>query len=1236
MNRILSLILLLSIFLTGITYGKDVNYGIIPAPRHISETGGGFTVSCGERLTIVYDVIHKKNAQLLKSFLDSKSICDIKVLNQPSSKKGKRIYLLDAYSGNDEGYSLKVSTNSIEIRGSEVGIFWGIQSLIQVVDTYSSECISVPGIEVDDEPRFPYRGIMQDVGYHIYPVEFIKKEIDLLAKYKMNIYHWHLTEDHGWRIESKVYPKLNQVSSFRNQTCVCNYNHEYEGLDGQRYGGYYTQEEIKDIVAYAADRHVTIIPEIELPGHTLAVLAAYPELSCTGGPFNVAEYWGIYEDVFCAGKEETFAFLEKVFDEILELFPSKYIHIGGDECPKDRWEHCPLCQARIKEEGLSDEFELQSWFIHRIEKYLQKKGREIIGWDEILEGKMSPSAIVMNWRDTSEAVKALKKGHRVIMSPNEYIYFDYIQGDRAQEPFAIGWGYNPMEKVYCYEPFPKGITDQMSKNIIGVEAPLWTEHMDTYRKVEYMLLPRLLALSEVAWSPADSKNLKNFVEERVPTHLSWLDEANHVYRVPTPIGMRDEVRYGEEFVLELTCPIKGGSIYYNFDGQCPRETDYLYVEPLRIHVPKGEAREIKAIVISPSGKRSNVVTTIFDNRAPADYLVGSSKSSLEPPCSIFSTTLAGYGFPAEGRFSIDWETCYDVGAISCISGYEHWLYAVTPDAKFIIIDINTGAVSKLESSENIALFTFAENQIIGIGKDNGWYTCIDGDELNWTPLQSNLADVTAICYDGGYLYACTSGNHLFRGKLAGNHLNWELWGPAEDVVSLTADNGYLFALTSNSTIWKRDMQQKDILWTRIGYNNAETFNIDLTGICVVNDRMYAVSKDYKICRNVHRSQENLFVTAMAIKKDDKTIVLTGADLTGFDYSFIHHVKKKIYEKTGVPEDAIMINASHTHFAPVSQHWYTWQEPNQHPDKAYMYNVVEPAIVSAVENAIANMQPSRLLFNRTTAEIGGNRSLPDDFKYYDPSVDVLNVIDLSGKCSGLLFSAACHPVFRNEGSEAYTLSGNFPSFAKEILEKRYDIDHAVFLQGCAGDVNPIYADARHTGSILASAVERCLDKLMSPVTGDLSYRIDSLLVPVGTPDKREIERIRTSNLPHIDDLECAKNVRWADIMMSKINSGSYPEYMPIYIHTLNIGNWKIIGLSREAVSRYSNSIRNIWPEKNVTVLGYTNDVSSYLPDSYHIDAHTYEGDNSFFWYCQPQIFPRDILNRIVEQIRNQNY
>jgi len=404
-----------------------------------------------------------------------------------------------------EEYALKVSPGKIVVvGGSAAGVFYGIQTLIQA----ESGQKKLPGMTVRDQPAFAYRGMHLDVCRHFFDVAFVKRYLDLMAEHKMNRFHWHLTEDQGWRIEIKRYPRLTEFGAWRNASQVGPYGDQR--FDSTRYGGFYTQDEVRDIVAYAAARHITVIPEIELPGHARAALAAYPELSCRGAELPVATGWGVFDDVYCAGDDRVFTFLEGVLDEVMALFPGEYIHIGGDECPKTRWHDCARCQARIKSEGLDDEHALQSYFIRRIEAYLNARGRQIIGWDEILEGGLAPNATVMSWRGEAGGIAAAKAGHDAIMTPGQPCYWDHYQAKDPGEPHAIG-GFNPVDAVFMYNPVPGELSDQDAKHILGAQANLWTEYILTPEHAEYMILPRQFALAEVLWTgPRTPEQLPEF------------------------------------------------------------------------------------------------------------------------------------------------------------------------------------------------------------------------------------------------------------------------------------------------------------------------------------------------------------------------------------------------------------------------------------------------------------------------------------------------------------------------------------------------------------------------------------------------------------------------------------------------------------------------------------------------------------------------------------------------------
>jgi hexosaminidase len=429
---------------------------------------------------------------------------------------------------------------------------------------------------VEDTPRFDYRGMHLDVGRHFFPVDFIKKYIDLLAAHKFNTFHWHLTEDQGWRIEIKKYPQLQNLAACRKETLIGHYSDQPQRFDGKPYCGYYTQEEVKEVVEYARQRFVTVLPEIELPGHALAALAAYPELGCTGGPYEVGTKWGVYDDVFCAGNEKTFDFLDGVLEEVCALFPGPYVHIGGDECPKTRWEACPKCRKRMATENLKDAHELQSYVIRRAETMLAKRGKKLIGWDEILEGGLAPAATVMSWRGTEGGIAAAKAGHDAIMTPGSHVYFDYYQSDPATEPVAIG-GYLTLEKVYSYEPVPEELTPGEARHILGVQGNVWTEYIPTPGQVEYMAYPRACALAEVAWSAKEQKNWPDFAR-RLRTHFDRLDAmkvnyARSYYDISTSFS-NGKVNLS---TLDPTLQIR-----YTTDGKTPAPASKIFTAPFSI------------------------------------------------------------------------------------------------------------------------------------------------------------------------------------------------------------------------------------------------------------------------------------------------------------------------------------------------------------------------------------------------------------------------------------------------------------------------------------------------------------------------------------------------------------------------------------------------------------------------------------------------------------------------------
>jgi len=496
-------------------------YSVIPKPAELIMARGSFII--GPETELKVSPLNDETQSVAGFFagMIRKSVSVPLPVSEGSRESGNSIVMLidTAVSASSEGYILSVTGKNITLKSpSAAGLYRGVQTIrqllpprVEVENGLAEEnSAAVPACYITDAPRFSYRGLHLDVCRHFFTVEEIKRYLDIMALHKFNVFHWHLTDDQGWRIEIRKYPELTAIGSQRKETLVGHGGRPPFAFDGIPHGGYYTQEQAKEIVQYAAARFITVIPEIEMPGHAVAAIASYPWLSCTGNKLDVQTRWGVFDDVFCAGKDTVFAFLEDVMDEVIEIFPSEYIHIGGDECPKVRWETCPSCQLRIKQEGLRNEQELQSWFITRMEKYLNAHGRQIIGWDEILEGGLAPGATVMSWRGVNGGIEAARMGHDAIMTPTGYAYLDYYQGEPAGEPLAIG-GYVPLEKVYSFEPQPPELTPDEQKHIMGMQGNVWTEYISTLSHLEYMAFPRAFAVAETGWTPALKKDFEEFL-----------------------------------------------------------------------------------------------------------------------------------------------------------------------------------------------------------------------------------------------------------------------------------------------------------------------------------------------------------------------------------------------------------------------------------------------------------------------------------------------------------------------------------------------------------------------------------------------------------------------------------------------------------------------------------------------------------------------------------------------------
>lgn len=609
------------------------DYEIIPKPLDVNCKGdASFLLKDG--IAVIYPENNQKmqdNAEFLVDYVERQT--GVKLTSYAGMPVDGAICLtLDLSDDNAEAYKLIVNDKRVCISGaSEAGVFYGIQTLRKSLPVAQDINVNLSAVEIYDKPRFAYRGAMLDVARHFYTVDEVKTFIDMLALHNINRFHWHLTDDQGWRIEIKKYPKLMSVASERKETVVGRW---YSGIyDGKSYGGYYTQDELRDVIDYAAKRHITIIPEVDLPGHMQAALTAYPELGCTGGPYEVRTIWGVSQDVLCVGNDFTLQFVKDVLSEVADIFPSEYIHIGGDECPKVRWEKCPKCQERIKSLGLKSdakhtkEQRLQSYMIQEAAKYLKEKGKRIIGWTEILEGGLVPDATLMSWIGESGGIEAAHQHHDVIMTPNTYLYFDYYQSKKVEdEPLAIG-GYLPIEKTYNYEPMPKELTKEEQQYIKGVQANLWTEYIPVFSQVQYMVLPRLGAAAEVQWTDPSKKDYKDFLR-RVPHLVAVYDcygwnYATHVYDVNVDMKA-DTVNHVLNVQLST---MADDPIYYTLDGQDPTEKSLKYTKPFTID----QSVVLKTMAVHPDRTSKISVDTIRFNKATLKPVV-----LLQPNESRFS------------------------------------------------------------------------------------------------------------------------------------------------------------------------------------------------------------------------------------------------------------------------------------------------------------------------------------------------------------------------------------------------------------------------------------------------------------------------------------------------------------------------------------------------------------------------------------------------------------------------
>lgn len=651
---------------------------IIPLPERVVLETGSFHLDAGTPVFVSGNREAEDCARLLNEAVAGIGNYTLPLKRGKEGDAKKGIYFrLDSLEdgGNGEGYRLRISPERIVlVAQSPAGLFYGVQTIAQLLTDgqfYSPGKRSwhLPALQIDDRPAFVYRGLHLDVSRHFFPKEFVMKCIDLMSEYKLNRFHWHLTDGAGWRIEIRKYPELTRQAAWRSEQDYLTWwkgNRRYVTKDSARaYGGYYTQEQIREIVAYAASKYVTVIPEIEMPGHSEEVLAVFPELGCTGKPYQNGE--------LCIGNEKTSEFVENVLTEVLELFPSEYIHIGGDEASKKAWKKCPKCQKRIQQEHLKDEKGLQSYMIHRVEAFLNSHGRKLIGWDEILEGGLAPGAAVMSWRGEKGGIEAAKAGHPVVMTPGGYCYFDSYQAEPQTQPYAIG-GFTPYLKTYSYHPVPDGLTPDEAKYILGAQANVWTEYIATPSHAEYMIFPRLLALSEVVWTPKEKKNPENF-KYRVGKHLGLLAQKGvNAFRLSDRVDILTEVdTAGRQIQVWFDSEKYRPVIRYTVNGTEPDGLSSVYHEPFYVT----DSTQVKAAIFHGDVRSETISSARLDyHKAIGKKVAYRYRYNNGYPASGATTLTDGYrggltysdgrwqGFLTNFEVTVDLDEVMDLGSVS--------------------------------------------------------------------------------------------------------------------------------------------------------------------------------------------------------------------------------------------------------------------------------------------------------------------------------------------------------------------------------------------------------------------------------------------------------------------------------------------------------------------------------------------------------------------------------------------
>ncbi|MDR1202120.1 MAG: hypothetical protein LBL58_10920 [Tannerellaceae bacterium] len=619
----------------------------------------------------------------------------------------------------------------------------------------------------------------------------------------------------------------------------------------------------------------------------------------------------------------------------------------------------------------------------------------------------------------------------------------------------------------------------------------------------------------------------------------------------------------------------------------------------------------------------------------SNYRVGTSTISIEPTDETISLTLAGYAAPYPGRFSLTWDDMGLFGKMNSLAAVDEDFFALNQEGDLLCIsNTDFSSPNVLEPSTSIKHITGFNHLLYGItnaGKIQVYNP--QSTKPEWETV-CDVKSITALTSSDKYLYVTTTDGELLSGTVLEDKIVWSSIGEAENILSIACDGDRIYALANDYVLYQSELKNNQIKWVRIGYNNGDSYTLELRQIVHYKNKLFALANDNHIYRSKHNTEGKLSVRAMSIGKGKETVILVGVDVCGFDYSFTNNIKEEIYQRRGIPPEAILINTSHSHYTPVTQSWITWEEQHQHPDTLFLTNVVRKGIIRAIEESLDNMVASDLSFARDTTDIGRNRSLKEEFYIYDNSVDVLQADVKESLDKHILFLTGCHPVYTDPDAGNYMISPNYPGYAREWIEEETGSSNSLFLQACAGDINP-KDPFKVSGKKLAESVLRALSGSSIPIKGDISYYLDTIRIPISPWAEPEIVSLKDSVEKNLEDAVNRRDYRWANLMLNHYKNASLPHEMPIYVQTINIGNWKLIGLSREVTTEFGLAIKMLYKNQPVSVIAYTNDVASYLATDPHIHAKDYEGYGSFFWYGQPACFPLKTLDTVVNKIKENN-